>query len=552
MKLSGRKTKTKRPAAAKVAGARGHVGRGRGEATYLHQIREMRATNYQMAGLYPFPMGGGSPMEGVPLGRNILTGEPVCCDPYSWFRFSRLIANPSAFVMANPSMGKSTLLRRMAIGLNGFGVNSMNLGDLKGEHTEMTRLLGGAVNALGSGAGHINPLDDCGAIAAAQNVTNDRIRDEIITSVHDRRLAAVSSLLSVIRKQPLSNTEEAVLDRCMKIVERRHVQGQTVPVVQELLDVLRERPTEVREVALDRGSQRRFLDNTEGLEGGLMTLSGSGSFGDMFARQSSDDIAIDRSMCFDLSRISQVEGDLRAAALLTCWSNGFGVVKTANLLADAGVIDRLHYLVTLDELWNTLAAGPGVVGQVNALTRLNRSWGVGQVYASHTPSDLLAVRDVEDRHKAKGIMDRCGIKILGGLAKSEMPMLTETVELSQREQQQLAAWQDPSSWGRTDKTGVRYSNDDLFRPAPFGASEREITDEEIREWLADDENAAWAAQTEDDDRTKNPPPGQGKFFIKVGSRAGIPLQMDLTPTERATRVHDTEEKWHVKVPKREG
>lgn len=529
----------------KVAGPRGHKGRGRGEATYLHQIKEMRATNFQMAGLYPFPMGGASPMEGVPLGRNLLTGEPVCCDPYSWFRYARLIANPSAFVMANPGLGKSSLLRRMAIGLDSFGVKALNLGDLKGEHVPMTRMLGGAVNSLGSGAGHINPLDDCGAIAAAETVSDPRIRDEILTSVHERRVSALASLLAVVRKRPLDNVEEAVLERCVRLVGQRHDDGTSVPVVHEVLDMLRARPDEVREVALDRGEVKRYQDQTEGVESGLMTLAGAGSFGSMFAEQSSDPIAIDRPMCFDLSRISQVESDLRAATLLTCWSNGFGVVKTSNLLADAGVIERIHYLVTLDELWNTLGAGPGVVEHVNGLTRLNRMWGVGQVYASHTPSDLLAVRDEEDRHKAKGIMDRCGIKILGGLARSEMPMLTESVELSEREQQQLSAWQDPASWGKGTEGDVRYSNDDVFR-----ATDVAITDAEIHEWMQDDENAAWMAGQDvmqDDDRTKNPPPGQGKFFIKVGSRAGIPFSMDFTPTERSSRVHDTDEKWHSKV-----
>ncbi|PLC10856.1 hypothetical protein AUQ48_16165 [Kocuria flava] len=56
-------------------GPRGHKGRGLGEAQLLHPIREMRGTNYQVCGLFPFPMGGGSPLEGVPLGRNLLSGS---------------------------------------------------------------------------------------------------------------------------------------------------------------------------------------------------------------------------------------------------------------------------------------------------------------------------------------------------------------------------------------------------------------------------------------------------------------------------------------------
>ncbi|MHA7145423.1 hypothetical protein ACX80U_11970 [Arthrobacter sp. TmT3-37] len=154
--------------------------------------------------------------------------------------------------------------------------------------------------------------------------------------------------------------------------------------------------------------------------------------------------------------------------------------------------------------------------------------------ASHTPSDLKAVKDEADRHKAQGIMDRCGIKILGGLPRSEMTLLTQSVPLSNREQEQLAAWQDPPAWNRAGDDAMRYTND-VFR-----RTDQSFTDDELAAWLKDDDNAAWY----NDDRTTQPPPGQGKFFIKVGSRAGIPFSMEFTPTERRSRVHDTEKKWH--------
>lgn len=90
--MKSKKTATRRGSGStsvqkvRKAGARGYVGRGLGEAKTLHAAREMRGTNYQVCGLYPFPMGGGAPLEGVPLGRNLLSNEPVCCDPISWFQ----------------------------------------------------------------------------------------------------------------------------------------------------------------------------------------------------------------------------------------------------------------------------------------------------------------------------------------------------------------------------------------------------------------------------------------------------------------------------------
>ncbi|MBD2763576.1 ATP/GTP-binding protein [Kocuria sp. cx-116] len=519
---------------ARRPGPRGHKGRGLGEAQLLHPIREMRGTNYQVCGLFPFPMGGGSPLEGVPLGRNLLSGEPVCCDPISWFLKLRVISNPSAFVMANPGLGKSSLLRRMAIGLAAFGVWPLILGDIKGEHVAMIEHLGGAVLPLGRGVGHINPLDDCGAVAAAKLLSAARA-EELLDELHSRRRSLIASLIAILRKKPLDEREESILDRCLTVLETRHAESSTVPVMADLRQVLKDKPVEVREVALDRGDDARYEDITEGLESSLNSLCGAGAFGQMFAHPSTNRIDASRPMVFDLSRISQTESDLRAATLMACWSAGFGTVTTSNMLADDGVIERQRFLVILDELWNTLAAGPGIVDQVNALTRLNREWGVGQIMASHTPSDLMAVRGEEDRAKAKGIMDRCGIKILGGLAKSEMPLLTESVPLSMREQEQLANWQDPPAWNRRGDETLEYTNDDVYAP-----TDQAFTDVELNEWLADDENAAWYF----DDRTTTPPPGQGKFFIKVGSRAGIPFAMEFTPTERRSQVHDTEKKWH--------
>src|SRR4051794_18537212 len=211
-------------------GPRGWKGRGRGEALVLDAPREFRGTSVQACGLYPWATGGGAPMEGVPLGRNLLTGEPVCCDPISWFLNSRLISNPSAFVMANPGLGKSSLLRRMALGLSAFGVSPMILGDTKGEHVAMIEELDGAVLPLGRGVGHINPLDDCGSAAAARLLSPAR-REELLTETHTRRRTVVTSLIAILRKEPLSEREHSILDRCLTVLEEHH---EGIPVMADL------------------------------------------------------------------------------------------------------------------------------------------------------------------------------------------------------------------------------------------------------------------------------------------------------------------------------
>ena len=106
---------------------------------------EWRGTSVQVCGLWPFSAGSGTPMIGVPLGRHLMTGATVCCDPISWFQRASLITNPSMFVLGKPGLGKSSLVRHIVLGLAGFGVNSMILGDLKPDYVDLVKALGGCV-----------------------------------------------------------------------------------------------------------------------------------------------------------------------------------------------------------------------------------------------------------------------------------------------------------------------------------------------------------------------------------------------------------------------
>lgn len=135
-----------------------------------------------------------------------------------------------------------------------------------------------------------------------------------------------------------------------------------------------------------------------------------------------------------------------------------------------------------------------MVDRVDALTRLNRQFGVGQAMITHTMRDLDALPTEEDRMKARGFVERAGMIVVGGLPQAEMPLLTAAVPFSQAEQNLLTGWSAPPSWDAT--TGK---------------------------------------ETE--------PPGRGKFLIKVGGRPGIPISVKLTETERAT--NDTNKRWHA-------
>lgn len=472
---------------------RGWIGRGRGQSVYVQQADEWRGTTVQVCGMWPFAIGTGTPMVGVPLGRHIHTGATLCCDPISWFQRAKLISNPSAFVLGKPGLGKSTLVRRMATGLAGYGVMPLVLGDLKPDYVDLIEAMGGQIITLGRGRGYLNVLDPGEATEAAERLRasgHEKEAAQVMADAHGRRHTMVSALLTILRSAPPTDREETIIDRSLKWLDAHH---EGVPVLGDLLRVVQDGPEEVRAVALDRGDDNRYKAITEDLEASLIGLVGGGRLGETFSRQTTNPMRRDAPVVYDVSAIDDSEMDLQAATLLACWSAGFGTVNVANALADAGLEPRRHYFVILDELWRALRAGRGMVDRVDALTRLNRQRGVGMAMISHTMSDLLALASEEDRMKARGFVERSGMVICGGLPSAEMPQLTAAVPFSEAEQGLLIGWQDPPAWD----------------PA--------------------------AGQEAD-------PPGRGKFLVKVGGRPGIPVNVQLTDVEKS--INDTNKLWH--------
>ncbi|MBC7274080.1 MAG: ATP/GTP-binding protein [Streptomyces sp.] len=476
--------------------ARGWPGPGGGTVGYVDPAPEWRGTTVQVCGLWPFGAGAGTPMVGVPLGRDLDSGATVCCDPVSWFMRTGLLANPSMFVLGRPGLGKSTVVRRMALGLSGYGVHPLVFGDLKPDYTDLIRAIGGQVISLGRGRGNLNVLDPGESLQAAARLTGDA-RRRLLADIHGRRLHMVSALVTILRSAPPTDREETILSAALNVLDDRT--GAQTPVLGDLVRVIKDAPEAVRSVALDRGDLARYRDITENLEASLTALLGDGRLGGTFARPTTEPMKLDRPVCFDVSGIDDSETLLQAAALLSCWSYGFGAVSAAHALADAGLEPQHNYFLVMDELWRVLQAGRGLVDRVNALTRLDRQRGVGLAMVTHSIDDLLALPTEEDRTKAKGFVERAGMVICGGLPPAEMPHLSQVVELTEAEKRLLTDWSTPPAW---DATGGRHTD----------------------------------------------PPGLGNFLIKVGSRPGIPLHVDLTKAELA--VNDTNRRWNKQAPQK--
>ncbi len=191
----------------------------------------------------------------------MLTGGTLCCDPISWFQRAQLISNPSAFVLGLPGLGKSSMVRRMALGLAGFGVNPMIFGDLKPDYVDLIRAMGGQVIELGRGRGSINVLDPGEAYEAAERLTGTA-RQQVLADAHGRRLTMVGALITILRAEPPTDREETIIDRALKNLDKRH---EGIPVLGDLLKVIQDAPEDLRNVALDRGDLNRYRDITEGL-----------------------------------------------------------------------------------------------------------------------------------------------------------------------------------------------------------------------------------------------------------------------------------------------
>lgn len=474
-------------------GPRGYRHPGGGYVAYLEPIPEWRGTTVQVCGLYPLGYGSGTPMVGVPVGRELLTGATLCCDPISWFAAS-IIANPSQIVLGRPGLGKSTLVRRQVLGLAGYGVIPLVLGDLKPDYADLIAALGGQVVKLGRGRGALNVLDP-GATAAAAARLSGAARARLLADLTGRQLNMVIALLTVLRRQPVADHERTIVAAALRVLGQHHTSAP--PTLGDLIRIIDQGPPEVRAVTLERGSERRYRAAVDPLHASLLGLL-DGALGEVFARPTTTPIDLDSpgGVCVDISGIDESDIDLQAAVLLACWSEGFGAIEAAHALADAGLAPQRHFFVVLDELWRVLRAGRGMVDRVDALTRLNRQHGIGQTMITHTMGDLIALPDEADRVKARGFAERAGMVICAGLPEAEMAALTQVVGMSSREQQIITGWSAPPSWDPTLNH-------------------------------------------------EGHPPGLGHFLVKVGGRPGIPFRVELTDIERA--LGDTNKRWHAET-----
>lgn len=481
---------------------RGYTGAGAGAMETVQPPLEYQATTMHACGLNPWMVGATAPLIGTPVGVHLNTGEAACCDVLSWFA-EGLISNPSAFVLSLPGLGKSTFMRKMVLGACAQGQVPIVAGDMKPEYVGITQAMGGQVITLGHGKGHLNPLaaGSLGSTIPVLEANVDHLADagklglieETKELVHSRQVTMVTALIELIRQAPVADFEYSLISAGLReLREHGRFSFDRPPLVRDLAAQIGAGSERLRTVAA-ADSADEYTETVKPLRRSMEALL-DGPLGEIFADHTTTPLDLSATaICIDVSALTRGDKKLKAAVMLSCWSDAYGAMEAAHLLADAGLAPQKYFLAVLDELWQVLGAGAGMVNRIDELTRLNRTDGTGLLQITHTGRDLESLPNEVDVKIAKGFIERAGMVICGGLPAGELERLSDVLQFTPAERDMITSWS---------------------RGAPLRRQRR---------------------------GQRRKPMGLGKFMVKISKDGapGIPIQTILTPTEDELRLHDT-------------
>jgi len=443
---------------------------------------EVRGSSRHVAGLWGFGQPVGAPLIGIPMGQHQHTATAVLADPVNWFE-AGLLSNPNLFVAALPGLGKSTAVRRMVLGYAYQGITSLMLGDLRPDYADLVTELGGQVIRIGPGRDRVNPLDAGPWQDVIPKLGPDearQVRDDVIA----RRREILTALGTLARGRPLDDREVTVLAAACKLLT--HGERDRQPTLRDVITTVQAAPPQLREVTFDRDDDARYWQRVETLLDTLIALQ-HGAFGSTFDGDTTTPLHLDApAVTVDIRGIGIGDEKLTAATLLTVWAHGFAQVETSHLLADHGLAPKRRYFAVMDELWRALRA-PGLVDRLDGLTRLSRAHGTGLAYISHGLDDLEALAAEHDRAKARGIAERCAMKLLGGLSPQQLHRFRHVIDLSDAEVAEVASWAQQDAGIATTRAASG---------AEYGLA------------------------------------GRGKFLIKISGDPGIPVMLHPMDAER--------------------
>ncbi|MBD8057083.1 ATP-binding protein [Rhodococcus ruber] len=488
--------------------ARGFDGPGGGRMSTIMPPVEYRGTSVQVAGIYPWIVGAKAPLLGTPLGRHLTTGAAVGFDPlYAWKM--KAITAPSCFICALNGFGKSTLLRRIALGDIARGTLVLVPGDVKPDLRVLAEQVGGQVSEVGYGTGAINPLDRGPIGDAIEQLPEGSLeRERAEFALHARQLNMICALLEIVRRGPLKDFEETLLASAIRLLyapgsgfDNAHAAR-----IEDLLALISSGPEELMADAV-ADSDEEYRGQIKPLLRSLRALV-KGRFGETFNRHSTVRIDITKPMV-DLDMSSVPPGDelMRAAVLLAGWNEAFAAVEAAHILADNSVpgAKSIAAHIILDEVWQVIQTGSSAVARLDAVQRLQRSMGVAMTLVTHSLADFEKVG-------ALGMIERSRARIIGPVPEAELDRLAHFMKFSQAERAMVTGWANDSTSSVEERKALRQAR---------------------RRMLRGEAEAAESTRTA---------AGVGHFLLKLGEGAtpGTPFKVWVPQAEKDSGIHDTD------------
>lgn len=438
-----------------------------------------QGTTTQVCGLYPFAVSSGAAPPGVPIGHHMHTAEPIGLDPAEWLR-QGLVSNTGMWIQGQPGIGKSTIVKRLMTGLVAFGFTAVVPGDVKGEYTRLVEHLDGRVWRIGRGLHSLNPLD-AGPLRAAlaQSSGQDYVRLE--ETIRARRLSLLEALVVIVRRAEITVTERRLLGVALDLTVEGTSQADE-PTIPDVVRVLTNPPGQLLDIAAC-DNKLSFRRDVRDLVNTLELLC-AGAIRGLFDRPSSISADLDTpALSLDISALDNDEDEVVAAAMLSSWAWAAAVIDGSSALGRRRNIFRVQ-----DELWRALRVAPGLVERSDRVTRLGRHRGEISAQVTHSLDDLEALPTEADRAKARGMAQRNGVMVLGGMADKELAAVNQISPLTASEAAMVRAWAAPPTW----VTGSAH-------------------------------------------------PGRGRYLIKSGERTGLPVALSLMPSERD--LYNTDLAW---------
>ncbi|UQB17853.1 ATP-binding protein (plasmid) [Clavibacter nebraskensis] len=468
-------------------------------------------TSVQVCGIYPFGAGTGRPIDGSPLGQDMITHSAVCTDHDALYR-SNVISSPSAFLFGLNGNGKSSTAQTLIGGQVGRGLTPAIFDPIKGEHVPWIESLGGTVFSIGPQARHQLNLLSPGPLGYAARRIGGKVGQELLQLARAKSIDLVKLCVRINRgvDEPVMDIEETALEAIVDTILDRTGSHETA-VTADLVRAF-SAPSPLMLERTGQPTPEAFMARFSRLGETLRSLM-TGQMGQMLSGTNSVEFEPGNpgGFCFDTSSIGSKNTKLLSAAMLSTWSLGMDAIDAHWELAmhELGLQAEAHangdvyeprirwggYTSLMDEFWYPIRACEGMVDLVDGLSRTNRSVGTAEMKVSHSPKDMLSLRNADDREKAKGLIERSGLLMLMALSREDLMELSKVRPLTPKEIDLVAKFNSSKTW----RSPRRREGD------------------------------------------KGTPPGAGKVLLKISERVGIPVKMLRTKTQMAN--HTTDERY---------